>query len=610
MSQKVLLEVAFLCADHIALLRSLIEAGMVSATPPDEVGIHGPRLKEVPPDWVTVDFHGKTLTAYWNDGSYVSVSGPDLVFVSTRNYQLDVNDLAARLANVEFEAANFCEIRWWDNPKGPAYKSPDGKVGTYRLGFAVAYRGKGHDRAMSRRWLDRGPWRVLRGANDTTFPQFHDESADVVTSLEQAKPCHAQMSDRAQAPLPLREAYAAGAVPVQGTDLALERKYKLSVAGRRVSRLEMREVVAARYYQLLGPDRPIDNVLYTFMDKAELEEVLPDLWLYGLEAQYRDAAGLHRMDDSYVPPPYEKPDWVKRLSTSVMHIEAPFRLVYTFGDEFVPTHRYGRVVAQLFEDGRMFVDNVFRGAFTKSFEGVTERATIERILAHLDEGGFPAVERHRILPGATLRVIVVQSGTAEAHNLPIEWSAGQKMKGYGDAFKLLDSMIAELAEGAITMVGAPSSGLVRKADAPSRPAIPLDEAYELGFAPALVLMASEQATAAERRRNVERILEKYGRSVPSEAVKADKWAQEAYWAAEMIVSGLSAEAFALGRAVGQVQLALEEGKAPRMPRAIALLQLSRHAPAREIAELALAPSPDSRARLETLATALRQAIGI
>jgi len=87
----------------------------------------------------------------------------------------------------------------------------------------------------------------------------------------------------------------------------------ISVAGRGVSRLEMREMVAARYYQLLGPDRPIDNVLYSFMDKAELEEALPDLWLYGLEAQYRDVAGAHRLDDKYVPPSYVKPEWVKRL---------------------------------------------------------------------------------------------------------------------------------------------------------------------------------------------------------------------------------------------------------------------------------------------------------
>lgn len=315
----------------------------------------------------------------------------------------------------------------------------------------------------------------------------------------------------------------------------------------------------------------------------------------------------------------------------VTHIEAPFRLVYTFGDELVPTHRFGRIVVQLFDDGRMLLDNVFRGAFTKSFEGTVERATLERILGHLEEGGFPAVERHPIMPGATLRVIVIQSGTEEAHNPPIEWSAGLKMKGYGDAFRLLDSMIAELTEGKTPMVGPPASGLVRRAETPSRPAMGLDEAFDLGLAPsrvALAWLAKDEAqrslalsAADDLRRNVERILAKYGRRVPappSDAVTAATWLDEVGWAADEIVSGLAAEAFALGRSAGQVRLALEEGNPARMQRALSVLNLSRQAPAREIAALALGHpttpglplplAPDARARLEALSSALRQAM--
>lgn len=313
MSQKVLLEITFICADHVALLRSLAKEGLVAATAPSEVGVHGKRLKPVPSDWVTVDFGDKTLKAEWEDGSYALVSDPDLVRISTRNYLLDVLALMAPLSRVEFEAANFRQIRFWDNPKGPAYKPPDSTIGTIPLGFAVAYRGKGHERPMSRRWLDRGPWRVLRGAHDTTFLQFHDESADTRTSVEQARPCHAQMSDPEQRPLPLRRAFAAGDVPVRGTYVLPERRLVVSVAGRKVSRREMHEAVAARTYQLLGADKPLDNVVYSFADKAELEDALPDLWLYGLEARLRDGDGWHRMDDKLAPPPYDKPDWVKRL---------------------------------------------------------------------------------------------------------------------------------------------------------------------------------------------------------------------------------------------------------------------------------------------------------
>jgi hypothetical protein len=305
-----------------------------------------------------------------------------------------------------------------------------------------------------------------------------------------------------------------------------------------------------------------------------------------------------------------------------MRIEEPFRLIYTFGNEHVPSHRHGRAVVQIFGDGRVLVDNVFRGAFTRSWEGVTERATIERILHHLEEAGFPATTRHEIVPGATLRVIIVQRGASEEHSLPLEWSAATKMNGYGAAFAILDGLIAELTEGAMPAVAAAETGLVRRADRPSRPAIGLDEAFELGFAPALVgiaWLAKDEAqrdqarTSAEaHRRSLELLLEKYGRPIPAAPAQAadfETWSQKVGVAAEEIVSGLAAESFALARAAGQARLALEEENHARALPASGLLKQSRHAPAREIAALALGPTPDLRTRLDTLVIALRQAIG-
>ena len=45
-------------------------------------------------------------------------------------------------------------------------------------GWACAFRGKGHDRLVSRRWLDFGPWRVIRRPGDLTLVQFHDLDVD------------------------------------------------------------------------------------------------------------------------------------------------------------------------------------------------------------------------------------------------------------------------------------------------------------------------------------------------------------------------------------------------------------------------------------------------
>src|SRR5262249_2252324 len=150
---------------------------------------------------------------------------------------------------------------------------------------------------------------------------------------------------------------------------------------------------------------------------------------------------------------------------------------------------------------------VYGGAFTKSWEGLVERPTLERVRAHLDAAGFPRVEEHAIPVGSTLRAILVQSGALDVHSTPIAWTAGAEMKGYREAFAILDSLMAELGKGAIRRVRLGEGGLTRRPEKPIRPALPIAEAFELGHAAA-------------------------ARGAPAEA----------------IVSGLGAEAYGLGRA--------------------------------------------------------------
>jgi len=314
MSKTVVLEVSFVCRDRPALLRSLVREGLLSGDPPQRASIGSVEKSNLSDDWIEqLQLAGRSYTAYWPDESSAYVLSTNLVVSTTRAYELDPERLTAQLVNVEFEAANIDSVHWWSNPEELGYKAPESSVARAPLGFGLVFRGAGHGRAMSRRWLDRGPWRVLRKPDDVTLVQFHDLDADLTTSLEQAKAGHAFASDPDQAPLPVRDGFRPGKVPLQGTYVAPDRQLVVSVAGRTVSRREMREAVAARFYQLLGPDKPLDNVVFSFMDQAELDRALPDLWLYGLEARLRDSSGWHRMDDKYTPPPYDKPDWVKRL---------------------------------------------------------------------------------------------------------------------------------------------------------------------------------------------------------------------------------------------------------------------------------------------------------
>ena len=62
--------------------------------------------------------------------------------------------------------------------------------GHYAHGWGCAFRGRGHDRLVSRRWLDFGPWRVLRRPGDLTLVQFHDLNADAATAALQIGRAH------------------------------------------------------------------------------------------------------------------------------------------------------------------------------------------------------------------------------------------------------------------------------------------------------------------------------------------------------------------------------------------------------------------------------------
>jgi len=120
-------------------------------------------------------------------------------------------------------------------------------------------------------------------------------------------------------------------------------------------------------------------------------------------------------------------------------------------------------------------------------------------------------------------------------------------------------------------------GLARRAETPLRPRVTVADAFELGYAP--------EAAA--------HLLEKYGLGARSET----------------LVSGLSAEAFGLGRAVGAVRRGLDAENRDEMGRAFNLLRSSRHEAARQIAELIRQPPADAAGRLEELTQALRRAIG-
>jgi hypothetical protein len=184
-------------------------------------------------------------------------------------------------------------------------------------GWGVIFRGKGHDRLASRRWLDFGPWRVLHLANDTTLVQFYDLAVpEAAAAYEQARPGHERM----------------GISPTGGY-IAWHMSNLLKNAGKGlydpdtrslqvvvapgivVTQAEMICNAALRlHHRLTRPaHNPIDRIAYVFIDMADARAHLHELWLRELECwAFNEQGQKVRLDLDYHPTP-SPPEWVRRL---------------------------------------------------------------------------------------------------------------------------------------------------------------------------------------------------------------------------------------------------------------------------------------------------------
>lgn len=182
-------------------------------------------------------------------------------------------------------------------------------------GWGCAFRGAGHDRLVSRRWLDVGPWRVIRRPDDTTFIQFHDLAiTDPAEAYAQAAPGHQRMG------IDPLGGYIGGIdldviAGVQGVYQPETRTLDIVVPpGAEVTQQDMRVACGLRlHHRLTQPatDR-IDQIAYVFVDQADARAHLHELWLRELACWYLDATGKHRLDLDYHPMP-SPPAWVTAL---------------------------------------------------------------------------------------------------------------------------------------------------------------------------------------------------------------------------------------------------------------------------------------------------------
>ncbi|HRC57550.1 MAG TPA: hypothetical protein PKU97_16565, partial [Kofleriaceae bacterium] len=301
---------------HSSRVLQLISQWDYWKEPPQVCSMDG---DEVPAerDWVEqLQSCRKNGRAFWTDyKKQLGINkGSELVFIGAPSGFFTLDEALAILEPLPFEicalGATFFE-EWIaaDYPRTGFGRS------TITHGWGCMFRGAGHDRLASRRWLDFGPWRVLRRPDDTTFIQFHDLAiTDPAEAYEQAKAGHARMGISPTGGYIAWHMQGLLKGAGQGLYTASERLLEVVVGpGNTVTQAEMLCNAALRLHHRSAPtSTPVERVAYVFVNEPDARAHLHELWLRELECWVVDDKGKRRLDLDYHPVP-DPPAWVKRL---------------------------------------------------------------------------------------------------------------------------------------------------------------------------------------------------------------------------------------------------------------------------------------------------------
>jgi hypothetical protein len=172
---------------------------------------------------------------------------------------------------------------------------------------------RGHEQLVSRRWLTHGPWLLHRFPGDVSFIQFHDLDADPETALAQASPGHRRLSDH-QLGGYIRSMYTPEH-EIKGLYVPDDQTLRIVCApGREVGQSEMLDTCAERLVGRYDQQKPIRAVRYIFIDPADAQRHLHEMWLRELEVWTFTPDGREiRIDEDY-DPPVTPPVWAATAS--------------------------------------------------------------------------------------------------------------------------------------------------------------------------------------------------------------------------------------------------------------------------------------------------------
>ena len=307
---------ASVAGPHSSRVLQLISQWDYWKEPPQVCSMDG---DEVPAerDWVEqLQSCRKNGRAFWTDyKKQLGINkGSELVFIGAPSGFFTLDEALAILEPLPFEICALGATFFDEWIAADYYRWGFGRS-MISHGWGCMFRGAGHDRLASRRWLDFGPWRVLRRPDDTTFIQFHDLAiTDPAEAYEQAKAGHERMGISPTGGYIAWRLQGLLKGAGEGIYTASERLLEVVVGpGNTVTQAEMLCNAALRLHHRSAPtSTPVERVAYVFVNEPDARAHLHELWLRELECWVVDDKGKRRLDLDYHPVP-EPPAWVKRL---------------------------------------------------------------------------------------------------------------------------------------------------------------------------------------------------------------------------------------------------------------------------------------------------------
>lgn len=303
-------------------IRKLARASRFTASLPVKMTIGSERVV-VTTDWVEKLASAQLEARAWWEPSELQLGlrprSDELVVLSIPCEGINIRTALDYVESLPFEVCAFGSVFFdeWINADLDRWAFSRGHIDH---GWGCVFRGAGHDRLMSRRWLDFGPWRVIRRPDDTTVVQFHDLSiTDPEEAYEQAKVGHERMGVSDTGGF-IQQLHDDMFDRVKGIYFAEDHRLEIVIApGIEVTQYEMKCAAALRLHGKLNPQgrgNPVEKIAYVFLDEAQARAHLHELWLRELECWVVDDKGKRRLDDEYRPIP-EPPAWVQRLGAEI-----------------------------------------------------------------------------------------------------------------------------------------------------------------------------------------------------------------------------------------------------------------------------------------------------